>query len=79
LPWLGNILVPVVGTFLYAGMLRSLRGQASGREMQFDDLWSAFTDQDKMVHLAIVALVPTLGSILRALLAHGLSAGCSAL
>ena len=70
-PWLGHILVPVVGTFLYAGMLRSLRGQASGREMQFDDLWSAFADQDKMVHLAIVALVPTLGSILRAMLAHG--------
>lgn len=75
IPWLGTILVPVVGTFLYAGMLKSLRGHATGRQMQFDDLWSALNDQDRLVHLAIVALVPTLGSILRAMLPHGLIGG----
>jgi len=75
IPWLGTILVPVVGTFLYAGMLKSLRGHATGRQMQFDDLWSALNDQDRLVHLAIVALVPTLGSILRALLPNGLIGG----
>jgi hypothetical protein len=66
IPWLGTILVPVVATFCYAGMLKSLRGQATGRAMQFDDLWSVFGDQDRMVHLAIVSLVPVLGSLLRA-------------
>ena len=71
IPWLGQILVPVVATFLYAGMLRSLRGQATGRTMQFDDLWSAFGDQDRMVHLAIVSLVPMLGSLLQAALSGG--------
>jgi len=75
IPWLGTLLVPVVGTFLYAGMLNSLRGHANGRDMQFDDLWSAFNDQDRLVHLAIVALVPMLGSILRELLPHGLIGG----
>ena len=75
IPWLGLILVPVVGTFLYAGMLNSLHGQAIGREMRFDDLWSAFSDQDRLVHLAIVALVPMLGSILRGLLPDGLIGG----
>lgn len=75
IPWLGTILIPVVGTFLYAGMLNSLRGQATGRQMQFDDLWSAFNDQDRLVHLAIVALVPLLGSILRAVLPGGIVGG----
>ena len=75
IPWLGTILVPVVGTFLYAGMLNSLHGQATGREMQFEDLWSAFSDQDRLVHLAIVALVPMLGSILRGVLPDGLIGG----
>jgi len=71
IPWLGKILVPVVGTFLYAGMLRSLRGHATGRTMQFDDLWSAFGDQDRMVHLAIVSLVPVLGSLLQSAFSGG--------
>jgi hypothetical protein len=75
IPWLGTILVPIVGTFLYAGMLQSLRGQATGRGMQFDDLWSAFNDQDRMVHLAIVSLVPLLGSLLRAVLEGGFIGG----
>ncbi len=71
IPWLGMLLVPIVGTFLYAGMLKSLRGHAGGRTMRFDDIWSAFGDQDKMVHLAIVALVPTLGSLLQSVLPGG--------
>jgi hypothetical protein len=75
IPWLGVLLVPVVGTFCYAGMLKSLRGQATGREMQFDDLWSVFGDQDRMVHLAIVSLVPLLGSLLRAALEGGFIGG----
>jgi hypothetical protein len=75
IPWLGTILVPIVSTFLYAGMLQSLRGQATGRGMRFDDLWSAFNDQDRMVHLAIVSLVPLLGSLLRAVLEGGFIGG----
>ncbi len=75
IPWLGTILVPIAGTFFYAGMLRSLRGHATGRAMQFDDLWSIVNDQDRMVHLAIIALVPLLGSILRAILPDGFVGG----
>lgn len=75
IPWVGTLLVPVVGTFFYAGMLKSLRGQATGRAMQFDDLWSVFGDQDRMVHLAIVSLVPMLGSLLRAMLEGGFVGG----
>jgi hypothetical protein len=70
-PWVGALLAPIVGTFLYAGMLNSLHGHAGGRSMQFDDLWSAFSNQDQMIHLAIVALVPTLGSLLQNTLAGG--------
>ncbi len=75
IPWLGVLLVPVVATFLFAGMLQSLRRQATGRAMQFDDLWSVFGDQDRMVHLAIVSLVPLLGSLLRAALEGGFIGG----
>lgn len=71
IPWLGSLLSPVVGTFLFAGMLISVRGMAAGRVMQFEDLWGAFGNQDKMVHLAIVALVPTLGELLRSALPSG--------
>ena len=70
-PWFGALLAPILATFLYSGMLISVRGSAGGRVMQFDDLWSAFGNQDKMVHLAIVALVPTLGELLRAALPGG--------
>ncbi|GMU42496.1 MAG: hypothetical protein IT479_05210 [Xanthomonadales bacterium] len=72
IPWLGVLLVPIVGTFCYAGMLRSVRGVAEGRAMRFDDLWSLAGDEDRMVHVAIVALVPLLGSLLRAALPGGL-------
>lgn len=75
IPWLGTLLVPIAGTFFYAGMLKSLRGQATGRQMQFDDLWSVIQDEDRMVHLAIVALVPLLGSLLRAMLPDGFVGG----
>lgn len=72
IPWLGVLLVPVVGTFCYAGMLRGVRGLAEGRAMRFDDLWSLAADEDRMVHVAIVALVPLLGSLLREALPGGL-------
>lgn len=71
IPLLGAVLAPILGTFLYSGMLISVRGAASGRAMQFDDLWGAFGNQDKMVHLAIVALVPMLGELLRSALSNG--------
>lgn len=71
IPWLGVVLVPVVGTFCYAGMLRSVRGVTEGRAMRFDDLWSLTQDEDRMVHVAIIALVPLLGSLLREALPGG--------
>jgi len=70
-PWLGPVLVPIVATFCYAGMLRGVRGIAEKRDLRFDDLWSLTSDQDRMVHIAIIALVPLLGSLLRAMLPRG--------
>ncbi len=75
IPWLGVILAPIAGTFLYAGMLQGLRRHASGGDFAFDDLYSAFADQDKMVHLVIIALVPVIGAVLRSALGTGFVAG----
>lgn len=71
IPWLGAILAPLAGTFLYAGMLKGLRRHASGGDLAFDDLYSAVLDQDKTLHLVIIALVPVAGSIARSALSSG--------
>jgi hypothetical protein len=71
IPWLGPVLAPIGGTFLYAGILMSLRGKAGGESLRFESMFRAFDDQDKMVHIAIVALVPVLGSLLQNMLARG--------
>ncbi len=71
IPYLGPILAPIVGTFLYAGILLGLRQQAAGVDLRVDALFSALRDQDKMVHIAIVALVPVLGSVLQSIFARG--------
>lgn len=70
-PFLGVVLAPVLGTFLYAGMLIGLRAKAGGGELRFESLFSAFNDQDKTVHIAIIALVPVLGSLLQLALSGG--------
>ncbi|MFO1493409.1 MAG: hypothetical protein U1F26_01970 [Lysobacterales bacterium] len=70
-PLLGALLAPVAGTLLYAGMLKGLRKHAGGGELRFDDLYSALTDQDKAVHLLIIAVVPVVGAVLSALFGGG--------
>lgn len=70
----GALLLPIVMTFGYAGTLKGLRAHASGGELRYEHLWSVLKDQDKLVHIAIVALVPVLGSILSSALGHGVLA-----
>ncbi len=71
IPWLGAIAAPVAATFMYAGILMGLRGKAGGEDLRFETLFRAFSDQDKMVHVAIIALVPVLGSLIQSTLAGG--------
>jgi|GEM_PF-1853272 len=71
IPWIGPIVAPIVGTFLYAGILMGLRDHAAGVELRVDSLFRAFRDEDRMVHIAIVALVPVLGSLVQAIFASG--------
>jgi hypothetical protein len=68
---IGRILLPIVMTFGYAGILKGLREHAAGGELRYEHLWSVLKDQDKLVHIAIVALVPVLGSILSSALGDG--------
>ncbi len=68
IPYLGPLLIPVLTTFVMAGVLKGLRRQASGGAIEFGDMFSAFTDQDRMVHLAIVAAVSVLASLISQLI-----------
>lgn len=64
IPLIGVLLVPIVANFFYAGVLLGLREQATGGSLRFDHLFSAFKAGDKLVHIAIVAVVSLLGSLL---------------
>lgn len=64
IPYLGALLIPVLTTFVLAGVLKGVRRQASGEALEFGDMFSAFSDQDRMVHLAIVAVVPVLSALI---------------
>lgn len=69
--FVGKILLPIALTFGYAGILKGLRAHAAGGELRYEHLWSVLKDQDKLVHIAIVALLPMLGSILSSALGDG--------
>lgn len=70
-PLLGALLAPLAGTLLYAGMLKGLRKHAGGGDLSFDDLLSAVSDQDKAVHLVIIAAVPVAGALVASLFGGG--------
>lgn len=72
IPYIGVLLAPLLATFLYAGMLIGLRGMAGGKPIEFEALFQAFKDQDKMVHIAIIALLPLLASLLQLALGSGI-------